>query len=139
VWTESAARKLSALFGTYKSAALLKTGYRLLRPQMTNADLAAIINSDEIQTVIRPAKVGAKKAGIRKCGAHNVKVMEKLNPALASTRRYQKAVATEGTKLNAIVKKNRAARAEKAKKNSNGKKFIKALLGSYKAAPVAEE
>ena len=139
VWTESAAKKLSALFGNYKSAAQLKSGYRLLRPQMTNADLAAIINSDEIQSVIRPAKMGPKKAGVRRCGAKNVKMMEKLNPAHASTRRFNKGLATKGSKLQAITKKRQTARAAKAAKHSNGKKFIKALMNSYKSAPAPAE
>lgn len=139
VWTESAAKKLSALFGNYKSASQLKSGYRLLRPQMTNADLAAIINSDEIQSVIRPAKMAPKKAGVRRCGAKNVKMMEKLNPAHASTRRFQKALATKGSKLQTITKKRQAERAAKAKKHSNGKKYIKSLLRSYKSAPAPVE
>ena len=137
VWTESAIKSLQNVFGTYKSAAPLKSGYRLLRPQMTNADLSAIINSDEIQSVIRPARMAVKVGGSRKCAAHNKKVMEKLNPAAASARKYLKAKATPGTKLNEISKKRQAAQAAKAKKHASGKKFMKALLNSYKPAPAA--
>lgn len=139
VWTESAAQKLTEVFGDYKGAAALKSGYRLLRPEMTNADLAALINSDEIQAVIRPARAAPKKAGARRCAARNTKLMEKLNPAAVSVRRYQKALATPGSKLSEITKKRRAAREEKAKKHSAGKKFIRNLLNAYKPAPLADQ
>jgi large subunit ribosomal protein L4e len=139
VWTESAAQKLSALFGDYNTGASLKSGYRLLRPQMSNADLAAIINSDEIQAAIRPAKMAPKKTGARKCGVNNKKVMEKLNPAHASKRRFLKKLSTKGSKLQAITKKAQAKKAVLAKKHSNGKKFIKSLLNSYKSAPAPAE
>ena len=138
VWTESAMARLNELFGSYKAASTLKTGYRLLRPEMTNADLAAIINSDEIQAAIRPARMGPKKTGPRQCGAHNKKVMQKLNPLAATHKKFLKAAATPGTKANEIAKKRKAVRATKAKANQSGKKFIKTLLSSYKsAAPVA--
>jgi large subunit ribosomal protein L4e len=142
VWTESAAKKLEEVFGTYNANAPLKTGYRLLRPQMTNADLSAIINSDEIQSVIRPAKTAPKKSASRKSALSNKKAMEKLNPLAAVHRKFLIAKATPGTKTHEIAKKRQAHRAALAKKHSNGKKFIKALLNSYKpavAAPADEE
>ena len=138
VWTESAAQRLSEVFGDYKAGAALKSGYRLLRPEMTNADIAAIINSDEIQSVIRPAREAPKKAGRRKCAAHNAKLMEKLNPAAISVKRHQRLLATPGSKLSEITKKRRAARAEKAKKHAPGKKFMRNLLNSYKPQQPTE-
>jgi large subunit ribosomal protein L4e len=140
VWTESAAKKLGALWGNYKSGSQMKSGYRLLRPQMTNADLAAIINSEEIQSVIRPAKMAPKKASARKCAAHNVKVMEKLNPAHASQSRFAKKLAEKSSRLAVITKKAQAKKTELAKKHSNGKKFMKTLVAAYKgvAAPAQE-
>ena len=139
VWTESAIKSLGAVFGTYKAAAALKKGYRLMRPQMTNADLAAIINSDEIQSVIRPARMPAKAlTGVRRCAAKNAKMMAKLNPLAPVNRKFEQARATPGTKANAIAKKQKATRAAKGKKNAAGKKFIKTLVKAYKpAAPVA--
>jgi hypothetical protein len=100
---------------------------------MTNADLAAIINSDEIQAVIRPAKSAPKKAATRR-------VVDKLNPAAASARRFAKKLADKTSKLAQVVKKQKAAKAEKAKKHASGKKSFKALLNSYKStAPVAAD
>ena len=130
VWTESAIRKLNALFGSYKAAATLKSGYRLLRPQMTNADLSAIINSDEIQSAIRPAKMAPTKHMTRR-------IIGKLNPAHASKKRHLKQLSTKGSKLQVLSQERREKRAELAKKHSSGKKFMKTLMGSYKSAAPA--
>ncbi len=45
------------MFGTYTTASAVKKGYKLPRSLMTNSDLTRIINSDEIQTAVRPQKV----------------------------------------------------------------------------------
>lgn len=61
IWTKSAFEKLDKVFGTYTTASESKKGYTLPRSCMTNSDLTRLINSDEIQTVVRPQKdVGAK-------------------------------------------------------------------------------
>lgn len=48
IWTASAFEALNKIFGTYRYSAEEKEGYTLQRPMMTNADLARIINSNEI-------------------------------------------------------------------------------------------
>merc|ERR1719159_1223645 len=63
IWTEEAFKKLSQLYGDEGNAAEEKKGYRLPRALMTNADVARIINSDEVQSVVLPAKEKAKKYG----------------------------------------------------------------------------
>jgi large subunit ribosomal protein L4e len=54
IWTKGAFEKLDSLFGTYEESAKFKNGFNLPRSMMTNADLARIINSDEIQSVLKP-------------------------------------------------------------------------------------
>merc|ERR1711964_597844 len=66
VWTEPAFKKLQALFGSYKSASELKKGYHLMRAAMTNADIARIINSDEVQAAVQPAKQPKKSHTVLK-------------------------------------------------------------------------
>merc|ERR1712099_37088 len=56
IWTEAAFNKLNEIYGTLKGGAPLKKGYHLPRAQMENADIARIINSTEIQSVLRPRK-----------------------------------------------------------------------------------
>merc|ERR1712085_40226 len=60
IWTESAFKKLSEVYGTLKGGAPLKRGYTLPRAPMENADIARIINSNEVQSVLR-AKLEAPK------------------------------------------------------------------------------
>jgi len=55
IWTKSAFEKLDKLFGTYEKPSELKKGFLLPGRMMTNADLARIINSDEVQSALRPA------------------------------------------------------------------------------------
>ena len=61
IWTKPAFQKLDKLFGTVKSAAKLKKDYKLPKPTMANADLARIINSDEVQSRLRPVAVNRKR------------------------------------------------------------------------------
>jgi large subunit ribosomal protein L4e len=87
LWTESAFSRLQQLFGSYTEGAELKKGYRLLRPQMANADLAKIINSDEIQSALRPAKLANKRIPLKRNPLKNKKAMAKLNPVKKSIRK----------------------------------------------------
>ena len=57
VWTKSAFEKLDTVFGTTEEESGAKKGYTLPRSQMTNSDLTRLINSDEIQSVVRAPKV----------------------------------------------------------------------------------
>ena len=57
---QAAFEKLDTIYGTYTEPGL-KSGYTLPRQQMTNADLARIINSAEVQAVLNAAKPEAQK------------------------------------------------------------------------------
>merc|ERR1712039_653160 len=54
IWTEGAFQKITAMYGAEGEVAPSKKGYHLPRGAMENADLARIINSDEVQSVLRP-------------------------------------------------------------------------------------
>jgi len=89
VWTQGAFEKLDALYGSYSEKSSLKNNYQMPRPIMETSDLARLINSDEIQSVVRP---GIKQ---RKYGAHkknplkNLGAMDKLNPYAMAVRRSE--------------------------------------------------
>jgi large subunit ribosomal protein L4e len=53
IWTKDAFAKLNDVFGTTRKSALEKKGYHLQRPLLKCADLAKIINSDNVQKVLR--------------------------------------------------------------------------------------
>jgi large subunit ribosomal protein L4e len=62
IWTESAVEKLDTMFGSPTTTASKLhngTAYKLPQLQMTNSDLSRLINSDEIQSKINPAKTPA--------------------------------------------------------------------------------
>eukprot|EP00916_Digyalum_oweni_P020497 GHVL01034172.1.p1 GENE.GHVL01034172.1~~GHVL01034172.1.p1 ORF type:complete len:359 (+),score=53.39 GHVL01034172.1:41-1117(+) len=90
IWTQSAFEKLNDLFGTDKIAAPAKKKYHVMRPLMTNADLAAIINSDAIQSVLNPAKMPARRIGLKKNPFTNLHVANRLNPAAAEMKKKRK-------------------------------------------------
>jgi len=56
IWTQAAFARLEEIYGTTTKVAALKKGYVLPRAVMTNSDLNRVINSDEIQSVVKTAK-----------------------------------------------------------------------------------
>ncbi|CAN4121610.1 unnamed protein product [Withania somnifera] len=88
IWTKSAYEKLDEIYGTFEKASVKKKGYLLPRPKMVNADLARIINSDEVQSVVRPIKRDVnKRATLKKNPLKNLNVLLKLNPYAKTARR----------------------------------------------------
>jgi large subunit ribosomal protein L4e len=94
IWTESAFKELQELFGSYSnkgdSKVNRKSGvkYHLPRPMMTNTDLDRIIQSDEIQSVIRP-RVIRKRIVRKKNPLKNFYAMVKLNPFALPLKRLE--------------------------------------------------
>lgn len=89
IWTQSAFEKLDALYGTYLTKSSMKSGYSLPRPIMTNANLARIINSDEIQSVVRPTEKTYTRRSHKKNPLKNLGMMVKLNPYSLVARRAE--------------------------------------------------
>lgn len=89
VWTEGAISKLDALYGTATEKSTLKANYAVPRHIMTNSDIARIINSDEVQSVVRPAIKARKYAVLKKNPLKNLGAMDKLNPYAMAVRRAE--------------------------------------------------
>lgn len=87
VWSQGAFEKLDSIYGTYRKPSSEKSNYSLPRPKMAMPDLARLINSDEIQKVVRPAQPKARRASIKKNPLKNTQVMIRLNPHAKSTKR----------------------------------------------------
>lgn len=97
VFTQGALSKLGAEFGSVNGCSVRKN-YRLKREMITNPDIAAIINSDEIQSVLRDKQKNVVlHPRQKKNPLKNKDLMSKLNP-------YQSTIAGERKKK--IVKKN---------------------------------
>ncbi|RDW93067.1 60S ribosomal protein uL4 [Aspergillus mulundensis] len=101
VWTSSAFEALDTVYGTTTSPSALKKDYLLPSNLVANADLARLINSSEIQSVLRAPKGEArtKRANVQKKNPlRNKQVMLRLNPyaaAFSKEKLGQKAVEGE--------------------------------------------
>eukprot|EP00640_Fibrocapsa_japonica_P001487 CAMPEP_0113933548 /NCGR_PEP_ID=MMETSP1339-20121228/600_1 /TAXON_ID=94617 /ORGANISM="Fibrocapsa japonica" /LENGTH=394 /DNA_ID=CAMNT_0000934855 /DNA_START=81 /DNA_END=1265 /DNA_ORIENTATION=+ /assembly_acc=CAM_ASM_000762 len=117
VWTQAAFDKLDALYGTYDAKSSMKKGYSLPRHVMANADLSRLINSDEIQSVVRPAEAKSKRTVPRKKNPlKNLGVMARINPYAVAARRseYRAQEARKTAKAEQIAAKRQMALKKKA-------------------------
>jgi large subunit ribosomal protein L4e len=146
IWTEGAFKKLSEIYGTLKSGAPEKKGYTMPRAAMENADVARIINSDEVQSVLKPKLEAPKKFSMKKNALKNKKVMAALNPGSLQKRTLRAAQAEKGSDaqkgVQATKKKRIAGSKEYNKKHKKGEEtFYKSLMKAFetKAAEAKEE
>ena len=142
IFTESAFKRLSAIYGTHKSGAPLKKGYHLPRAAMDNADLARIINSTEVQSVLRP-KIERSTHAMKRNALKNKDFMEELNPGSTERKASLQKASQKGTAEFDEVQKNKKARIEEAKKyNKENKKgdetFYKTLMKAFEAKAAAD-
>jgi large subunit ribosomal protein L4e len=143
VWTEGAFDKLQKIYGTYKGGSC-KKGYHLPRPQMENADVARIINSDEVQSVLKPKLEAPKKFGAKKNPLKNKMVMARLNPGILQKKLARKQASTKDTPENGLVQKKKKARMENAKAHNKEFKtgdatFYKTLMKAFEAKAAKKE
>ncbi len=87
----------------------MKKGFKLPRPIMANGDLARLINSDEVQSVVKPQKASGKHAALKKNPLRNLGALLKLNPYAKAARRAE----LLGAAAKAKARKLDAARAQK--------------------------
>jgi len=119
IWSEKAMTKLDAI---YEGADAPKS---IPRAVMTNADIARIINSDEVQSVVNPAKLQPKTYLRKKNPIKNVKALEKLDPYAAAARRAEASASAARKEKKAATMK--AKRAGKKQFKAQGKKFYEAV------------
>ena len=145
VFTKDAFKALNSIFGTPSKVSQEKTAYRLNRSVMNCADIARIINSDQVQTKLREVRKNIRVHDkTKKNPLTNKAMMQKLNP-------FAKKQAELVAKLESDRKAKRAA-VLKAKRSKDGKKakatrtkgyhaLQEGLKASFKAAEdlIAEE
>merc|ERR1740123_613472 len=122
VFTKSAFGELDNIFGTYAAKGTEKGGYQLQRNAMDCADLARIINSDQVQASLNAIKTSVRLHDkTKKNPLKNRNMMQKLNP-FSKTQRANEIVATEARqaarKAAVAHKRSKAGRAEKAKRTT---------------------
>lgn len=129
IWTKGAFEKLDSLFGTYEESAKYKNGFNLPRSLMSNADLARIINSDEIQSVLKPAVTTPTVLPTKANPLRNKKVRVALNPyhATVQAREHAKNNASKSERAKTVAAKRKAL-------SDRSKKFADRKKASFKAA-----
>ncbi|MCP3682071.1 MAG: 50S ribosomal protein L4 [bacterium] len=123
IWTQKAFETLNRLFGTADIPATLKKGYLLERPLMNNANLARLVNSDEVQSVVRAKRRNVLLHGKRRANPlKNRELMSKINP-------YDKVRKQDAKKEEEHAKANRDKKLKdkkvvRKKYRKQGRKFI---------------
>jgi large subunit ribosomal protein L4e len=86
VWTESAVKRLNDMYGSANAAAKLKSGYRLNQTILKNPDITQLINSNEIQSVLKARQQKPRRTKTNKKNPlKNKKLHIRLNPYAAVT------------------------------------------------------
>merc|ERR1740133_547778 len=138
IFTEGGFRALNRVFGTNRYASLEKGGYHVNRPTMTCADIARIINSDQVQSKLREVRTNIRAHDKTKKNALTNKAqMLKLNPwakekaallAKLDTERYEK-------KVYALKdQRSKAGKQDKSKRSTQYHKLQADLSKSFKDA-----
>lgn len=99
IWTESAFKRLDSIYGTWRKESTEKKGYNLPMHKMASFDLARLLKSDEIQSVIREPKKEIHRRILKKNPLKNYRVMVRLNPHAKHAKKQAKHV--EVTRLRA--------------------------------------
>merc|ERR1711997_257102 len=87
IWTESAFKKLDALYGTWRKDSSEKKTWNLPQPKMAVTDLSKLLKSEEIRKVLRAPNKKISRAVLKMNPLKNVKAMLQLNPYAAVTKR----------------------------------------------------
>jgi len=89
IWTKSAFGRLDKIFGSVTRPSVQKIGYTLPRAPMTQSDLSRLINSDEIQSKVRPCVKSVRRVRQKKNPLSNLGAMITLNPYALPLRRAE--------------------------------------------------
>jgi large subunit ribosomal protein L4e len=101
IWTESAIKRLNDLYGSANAAAKLKSGYRLNSALLKNPDITQIINSNEVQSVLKARQQKPRRSRTNKKNPlRNRKLLARLNPYTAVTAAANKKRPAAAKKLD---------------------------------------
>ncbi|KAF5747899.1 60S ribosomal protein L4 [Tripterygium wilfordii] len=131
IWTKSAFEKLDSIYGSFEKSSEKKNGYVLPRSKMVNADLARIINSDEVQSVVMPIKKEVKRATLKKNPLKNLNIMLKLNPYAKTAKRMAllaEAERVKAKKEKLEKKRNPISKEESAAIKAAGKAWFQTMI-----------
>merc|ERR1712087_863066 len=131
IWTEAAFKKLNDIYASGG-----KNCYSLPRAQMENADVSRIINSDEVQSVLRPKLEAPKKFSVKKNPLKNPMVMARLNPGIMKKKELRRNSHAKGNAEGDLVQTKKKARLAASKAHNKEHKtgdetFYKTLMKAF--------
>jgi large subunit ribosomal protein L4e len=130
IWTKSAFGRLDQIFGSVTRPSVQKTGYTLPRAPMVQSDLTRLINSDEIQSKVRPSVKSRRRVSQKKNPLTNLGALVTLNPYALPLRRAEllaqerraaaRTAVVEARRKGQKVEKTPEAKAKKAAAKKHG-------------------
>lgn len=119
IWSESAIKELDKIYGTDADKPCpKKRNFSLPRSLLSTSDVTRVINSTEVQSVLRPKRQTIKRSTISRNPLKNKRVMAKLNPHsvhvknAATHRSKTKKAKSRLTRRTAALKARRALSAK---------------------------
>ena len=137
IWTKSAFEALDGIFGTPRLNSTEKSGFSLQRHVLTNADISRIINSNEVQSIVRDPQLTAHRFhdGQKKNPLKNPELMRKLNP-------FQAKLKARNANLAKKKKKSASTAASRKAKNTRrvqSKEFMSKAMKKIERAQFGED
>merc|ERR1712087_192651 len=134
------------IYGSLGNVAPLKKGYNLPRAHMEHGDVSRIINSSEVQSVLRPKLKAPKKFAVKKNPLKNPMVMARLNPGVTKKKELRKRSHEKASEEGKLVQSKKKARLAASKTHNKEHKtgdetFYKTLMKAFtdKAAEAANK
>jgi len=122
IWTKSAFARLDQIFGSVTRESVQKIGYTLPRTPIAQSDLARLINSDEIQSKVRPSVKSTRRLSQKKNPLLNLGAMVTLNPYALPLRRAELLAQERRAKArSAVVEARRKGQAAPKSKDAKAK------------------
>lgn len=104
IWTESAFKKLDALYGTWRKPSSEKKNWNLPQPKMAVTDLSKLLKSEEIRKILRAPNRKISKKVVKTNPLKNVRTMLQLNPYAAVAKKTAELVASKRLREKAALK-----------------------------------
>jgi large subunit ribosomal protein L4e len=139
IWTREAFKALNDIFGNYRRKDIEKGGYVLNRSVMNCADLARIINSDQVQAKLRVVKTSVPLHVHKKNPLTNKVLMNRLNPFDKIRRATEQKLIEERRKqrITTLKKDRKATKKAKAARRKTFNKIQHTMAESFDAAEHA--
>lgn len=88
IFTQDAFESLDKIYGDFSAGSSAKKGWSIPSAVIQNSDLQSMLQSEEIQGVLKaPKKTDTVKRGVKKNPLTNIRAMLKLNPNAATVKR----------------------------------------------------